>query len=70
MCSVNIVPDESNRRALGIEPGTSVVELYTASQDKTVKVISTVEWHIAAFFFHCFLFKTVLVTPAMDVISM
>lgn len=37
ICSVTVMPEESDRQMLDLEPGVSVVELYTASQDKTVK---------------------------------
>ncbi|XP_053991268.1 uncharacterized protein LOC128883190 isoform X2 [Hylaeus volcanicus] len=37
MCSVALVPNEQDRRMINIQEGISIVELYTSSQDKTIK---------------------------------
>lgn len=38
MCSVTVEPSEEERLQYALQPGTTLVDLYTASQDKTVKV--------------------------------
>lgn len=37
MCSVALVPNEQDRQMINIPSGVSIVELYTSSQDKTIK---------------------------------
>lgn len=38
MCSVTVEPSDSERISYDLQPGMTLVELYTASQDRTVKV--------------------------------
>lgn len=38
MCSVTVEPTEDERVNYALQPRMTLVDLYTASQDKTVKV--------------------------------
>jgi hypothetical protein len=47
MCSVALVPNEQDRQMINIPSGVSIVELYTSSQDKTIKVRFKTLWMLA-----------------------